>query len=69
MTRHTIQHLRRLGVNYEYIDIERDPMALQWVKKQNGGKETKPTLDIDGNVLAEPSDAELDELLAATGSR
>ena len=52
-----MEHLRSLGVDYEYINIEQDPAAREWVKKQNGGKEKKPTVKIQ----------ELDQELAATG--
>jgi glutaredoxin len=65
MTNHTREHLDELGVDYEYIDVEKDPEASAWVKEQNGGKEKKPTLLIDGEVLRTPSDEELDERLAA----
>jgi glutaredoxin len=65
MTNRTLEHLDELGVNYEYIDVEKDPKASAWVKEQNGGKEKKPTLLIDGEVVRTPSDEELDERLAA----
>jgi len=65
MTSRTLDHLDELGVAYEYIDVEKDPQASKWVKAQNGGKEKKPTVLIDGEVLRTPSDEELDERLAA----
>jgi len=63
MTTDTLNCLKRLGVEYEYVDIERDPKAAAWVRAQNGGKEKKPTLDIDGTVLTEPDDEDLIEVL------
>jgi hypothetical protein len=33
------------------------------VRQQNHGREKKPTLDIDGTILTEPSDDDLDETL------
>jgi len=57
MTRGRLEHLRSLGVDYEYINIEQDPAAREWVKKQNGGKEKKPTVKIQDR----------DQELAATG--
>ena len=63
MTRRSLDHLRLLGVPFDYIDIEEDPAASEWVKGQNDGKELKPTIDIDGRVLAEPSNEELDAAL------
>ena len=64
MTRRAINHLRLRGVPFEYINIEKDPGASEWVKRQNDGKELKPTIDIDGRILAEPSNDELDAALA-----
>lgn len=64
MTRRSLDHLRLLQIPFDYIDIEKDPAASEWVKRQNQGKELKPTIDIDGRVLAEPSNEELDAALA-----
>lgn len=63
MTTTTLRHLDQLGVKYQFIDIEADPKAAEWVRRQNNGKERKPTLDIDGVILSEPSNAELDRTL------
>ena len=67
MTKRTLTHLDRLEVPYEYVDIETDDAARKWVAEQNGGKEKKPTLDIGGTILTEPSNAELDAVLEAQG--
>lgn len=67
MTSSTREHLDEIGVEYDYIDIERDPAACRWVKDHNGGKEKKPTLDIDGRILTEPTNHELDAALEAAG--
>ena len=64
MTRRSLDHLRLLHVPFDYIDIEKDPAASEWVKRQNHGKELKPTIDIEGRILAEPSNEELDAALA-----
>ena len=64
MTQSTLAHLDGLGVDYDYIDIDKDRQAAKWVAQQNGGKEKKPTLDIAGVVLSVPSNHELDEALA-----
>jgi glutaredoxin len=69
MTKRTLRHLDEVGVDYEYINIDRDRDAAAWVAAQNGGKEKKPTLDIDGEVLSTPSNAELDAVLAAKSGR
>jgi mycoredoxin len=66
-TRRTRRHLERLGVAYQYINVEDDPQASAWVKQQNNGKERKPTVKIGEQVLAEPSNEELEETLRQEG--
>ncbi len=66
-TRHTREFLERLGVRYEYVDIERDERAREWVREQNGGRERKPTLDVAGQILSVPSDHELTSALRERG--
>ena len=69
LTKRARLHLDELGVPYHYINIDRDRNAAAWVATRNGGKEKKPTIDIDGQVLTEPSNQELDEVLIAKGIR
>jgi glutaredoxin len=69
LTKRTRAHLDQQGIGYEYVDIDRDRSAAQWVAAQNGGKEKKPTLDISGYVLSEPTNAELDKVLDEKGLR
>lgn len=64
MTKRSISHLKSLGLPFEYINVEEDPGAAEWVKAQNGGKEKKPTIDIGGRILSEPTNEELDAALA-----
>ena len=67
MTTRTREHLDELNVTYDYIDVEEDPEASEWVKQQNGGKEKKPTVDIDGQILSTPTNKELDKALEQAG--
>ena len=67
LTKGTRAHLDELGIDYQYINIDHDRQAAQWVADHNGGKEKKPTLDVKGEVLTEPTDRELDEVLEAKG--
>ncbi len=67
MTTATREHLDSLGIDYDYIDVEDDKTASDWVKNHNGGKEKKPTLDIDGVILTEPSNKQLDKALREKG--
>lgn len=63
MTRRTRGYLDELGVDYDYINVENDSAASDWVKNQNGGREKKPTLDIAGTVVTYPDKAEIVEIL------
>lgn len=48
------------GVEYEVIDIEREPGAVDEVLRLNHGMRSVPTLIFpDGSVLVEPSRREL----------
>ncbi len=66
-TRNTLAFLDRLGVAYEYVDIEQDGRAAAWVREHNEGKERKPTVDVAGQVLSVPSDHELTAALREKG--
>ncbi|MGI8744816.1 MAG: glutaredoxin domain-containing protein [Bryobacteraceae bacterium] len=62
-TQRVLSYLDGLGVSYKYINIEDDEHAAAWVRHQNDGKEKKPTVDIGGIILLQPSDLELEEAL------
>ena len=66
-TQATRNNLDSLGVPYQYIDVEQDARAQEWVKQQNGGKQKTPTLDIAGQVLVEPDERELELALRDKG--
>lgn len=59
--------LDRGRVQYDYIDIDGDKESAKWVAEQNGGKERKPTLNIDGDVLTVPTNEEVAQALKAKG--
>ena len=63
MTIRTVDYLKKLGMEFKYIDVEQDEQASAWVKQQNHGLEKKPTVDIDGKILSEPSNDELQAAL------
>jgi mycoredoxin len=67
-TQRTRRHLDSLGVAYQYINVEQDQQASEWVKQQNDGKERKPTVKIGEQVLAEPNAQELEHALRQEGS-
>jgi mycoredoxin len=48
------------GISYEYINIEEDDAAADYVVKVNRGRRSVPTIVFpDGSVLVEPSPREL----------
>jgi mycoredoxin len=62
-TQQTREHLNDLGVNYQYVNVEQDPAAADWVKRQNDGKQKTPTVKFPDLVLSVPSNAQLDAAL------
>lgn len=64
LTKRTLAWLQENHFDFEYIDVEQDQSASAWVKKQNHGKEKKPTVDIDGIILSEPTNQELESALS-----
>jgi hypothetical protein len=45
------------------MDVDNDPQTADKVREWNQGYLSTPTLDIEGHIVAEPSDEELAELL------
>lgn len=66
-TRGTREVLDRLGVRYDYVNVEQDAEASAWVKEHNGGKERKPTVDLSGQILSVPTERELVSALRELG--
>ncbi len=66
-TQRTRAFLERLGVAYQYVDIETDERAREWVREHNDGKERKPTVDVAGQILSVPSDHDLTGALRERG--
>lgn len=67
-TQRTLAYLRELGTPHEYVDVEKNAHASEWVKSQNDGKEVKPTVDVEGRILSEPSNEALAEALGGLQS-
>ena len=66
-TQHARERMDNMGVGYDYINVEDDESASDWVKQQNGGKERKPTIKIDERILSVPKDDELENALREQG--
>jgi mycoredoxin len=62
-SKRTLEQLDKLGVAYDYIDIEQDVQAARWVREQNDGKERKPTVKLGEQILSTPSNQELETAL------
>jgi mycoredoxin len=57
--------LTREGIEYDEVDIERQPEAAAIVERVNNGNQTVPTLLFrDGSTLTNPSVAQVKERLA-----
>jgi mycoredoxin len=58
--------LKRDGIDYTEVDIEREPSAADLVMAVNGGNRTVPTVVFpDGSALTNPSVSEVKARLAA----
>lgn len=58
--RRSKQFLGEQRVPYDWIDIDQDPTAAEFVREKNDGKQIIPTIIFrDGSFLAEPSNDEL----------
>jgi glutaredoxin len=65
-TEETREHLDRLGIAYQYVDVDADPEAKAWVTYQNRGTQKTPTLDVCGQILVEPDRFHLEAVLRDT---
>ncbi len=68
-TRRSRALLDGLGVPYAFVDVDLDEDASSWVRAQNGGNRSVPTivLGAGGPILTEPSESELAEALQRVG--
>ena len=62
-TKKALHYLDSVGVEYQYINVEKDEKASDWVKEQNDGKERKPTITVGEKVLSVPTESELNAVL------
>jgi mycoredoxin len=61
------RYLDRLGIPFEFRDMDYDPEATRRVQWWTGGYASHPTVQIGGQVLVEPSLNELDWALSQNG--
>ncbi len=63
------KQLARTGIEMTEVDIERDPVAAEFVMSVNGGNQTVPTIVFpDGTTMVNPSAAQVRERLAAVSA-
>ncbi len=61
------RYLDRLGVPFQFRDMDYDPEATRRVQWWTGGYASHPTVQVGGQVLVEPSLNELDWALSRNG--
>jgi mycoredoxin len=61
------RYLDRHDVPYTYRDMDRDPEAATQVRWWTGGNASHPTVQVDGEILVEPSTLELSRVLERYG--
>jgi glutaredoxin len=62
-TKSTRAHLDAKGVAYEYIDVDNDADARQWVIDHSDGERVMPAVAVGERVVVEPKPEQLDEFL------
>ena len=63
-TRRARQFFADHQIDYEWIDIDQDEKAAEYVKSVNNGNRSVPTILFeDGSILVEPSSAQLSSKL------
>lgn len=63
------RHLDRLGVPYEYVDLDMDPTAQRRLSWLTGGRVHSPIVYAGGELLVQPSIGELQWALSRSGLR
>lgn len=63
------RYLDRLGVPYDYVDLEHDLGAVRQLRWLTGGTASHPTVYIGGEWLVEPTIGELEWALRRSGLR
>lgn len=54
----------KIQVSYKFVDLEKNPEAVKELRWITGGFATHPTVVIDGQSLIEPSERELEMVMA-----
>jgi len=63
-TRRAVKILDGHNIDYEWVDIDKDPQGEKFVKETNQGNRSVPTIVFpDESILVEPSNKALNEML------
>jgi mycoredoxin len=54
-TQRAIRHMNELGVEYTFVDVDKNPDAEALIASWNNGRSIRPTFDINGQHLVNPS--------------
>lgn len=63
----TRNQLKKLGVPFVYVNVDKQPEGADWVREHNDGKQKLPTVDVDGKILSIPDEDELAAALKSAG--
>jgi mycoredoxin len=61
------RYLDRLGVPYEYVDMDQNPAVERQLSWLTGGRVRSPTIRLGDQLLVQPSTHELSRALARQG--
>jgi mycoredoxin len=61
------RHLYRLGVPYEYVDLDANPQIEARLEWMAGGHVHTPVVSIGGRLLVQPSNSEVEWALSRAG--
>jgi mycoredoxin len=62
-----LRQLDQLGVEYVYVDVDRDAEAEERIASWNNGRAIRPTFDMDGEIFVNPSPPVLEAELKTRG--
>jgi len=63
-----LRQLDELGVDYKYVDVDKDSEAEQLIASWNNGRPIRPTLELNGDIFVNPAPLVLEAELKAKNS-
>jgi len=68
-TSHMRRVLEKHSVPYEYVDVQKNIDAGKWLESVTGGRRSTPVVDFFGDVLIQPTEEKIIQLLRTTAVR